>query len=82
MINIEDLATGIIQAVIVGILTFSVGILFADPIKNKINEWRRVIMVRTRKKTPVRVFFILCPLCSDDTGTSYCVKTDYKLCLN
>jgi hypothetical protein len=65
MINIGDLTTGIASAVIIGILTFLVGIFFADPIKKKINEWHRIIVLRKRKTIPVRVFFILSPFCSD-----------------
>jgi hypothetical protein len=65
MINTENLITGIAQAVALGVLTFLAGIFLADPVKSKINEWRRIIVLRRKKPIPVRVFFILCAFCSD-----------------
>ena len=67
MIKIEDLSTGLAIAVIAGVLAFLGGILLAEPIKNKLSEWRRIIKIKTstRKKIPVSVFFIHSPFCSD-----------------
>jgi hypothetical protein len=66
MINMEELIIKIITPVIGSILIFFGGILFADPIKSKLNEWRRTVMIRKTGKIPVRVFLILCPFCSDE----------------
>jgi hypothetical protein len=61
MINIDDLTTTLVS----NLITFAAGVLFADPIKSKLNEWHRLIVLRRRKAIPVRVFFIRCPFCSD-----------------
>jgi hypothetical protein len=65
MINTENLITEIAQAVALGVLTFLAGIFLADPVKSRINERRRITVLRRRKPIPVKIFFILCDLCSD-----------------
>jgi len=62
----DDLITGLVTGSSLSILTFLVGVLFSEPIKNKIGEWRRIIQRRKRQTAPVRIFFILCPFCSDE----------------
>ncbi len=62
---IEKLAVEIFIGLIIAIIMFVVGLLFAEPIKKKVGDWRKRRRVIGHKAVRVRIFFIHCSFCSD-----------------
>ena len=62
-----DIAEGVIISLITGFLIFFAGVFLSPPIREKIGEWQRAIESKMNPAItiPVRIFFILCPLCSN-----------------
>src|SRR5262245_42064966 len=58
----RELAGQLLVALVAALLSFMAGVLFAEPLKRRVEGWRRRSKLLKRKTTPVRIFPILYPL--------------------
>jgi len=67
MVDWNNISEGIIVSVVTGLLFSLAGVLLSPPFKEKIGEWQRAIegLINPAIIIPMKVFFILCPICSD-----------------